>query len=89
MNKVDNKNVVKVHDIYNSINNYYVIIDYCSKGDLYQYILQKGGHLSEAEAVYFLQQIMNGFKGLHEHNIMHRDLKLANIFLNENATNKN
>lgn len=28
-------------------------------------------------------QIMNGFKELHKHKIMHRDFKLANIFLND------
>ena len=29
----------------------------------------------------FLRQILNGFKGLHEMNMMHRDFKLANILL--------
>jgi serine/threonine protein kinase len=28
---------------------------------------------------------MNGFKELHKHKIMHRDFKLANIFLNDDA----
>lgn len=28
-------------------------------------------------------QVMNGFKELHKHKIMHRDFKLANIFLND------
>eukprot|EP01027_Heterolobosea_sp_BB2_P010054 GEZU01014802.1.p1 GENE.GEZU01014802.1~~GEZU01014802.1.p1 ORF type:complete len:309 (+),score=100.07 GEZU01014802.1:148-1074(+) len=40
--------------------------------------------LSEAEAKYFLFQIVLGVKFLHEHNIIHRDLKLGNIFLNDN-----
>ena len=30
-------------------------------------------------------QIMNGFKELHKHKIMHRDFKLANIFLNDDS----
>lgn len=28
-----------------------------------------------------MKQIINGFKGLHEHNVIHRDLKSANILL--------
>lgn len=28
-------------------------------------------------------QVMNGFKELHKHKIMHRDFKLANLFLND------
>jgi len=32
-------------------------------------------------ATMFLKQLINGFKGLHEKKIMHRDFKLANIML--------
>ena len=28
-------------------------------------------------------QIMNGFKELHKHKVMHRDFKLANVFLHD------
>ena len=31
----------------------------------------------------FLKQILNGFKGLHEQSVMHRDFKLANILLHD------
>ena len=41
------------------------------------------GRLSEDEAVYFLMQIMNGFRVLHKHKVMHRDVKLAKIFLQD------
>ena len=47
--------------------------------------LKKYGNLSESEAVYFLMQIMNGFRELHKHQIMHRDVKLANMFLKEDT----
>lgn len=39
------------------------------------------GNLGEDEAVYFLMQMMNGFRVLHKNKIMHRDVKLANLFL--------
>lgn len=60
--------------------NYYLVIQYCNNGDLEAYI-KKMGNLSEDEAVYFLMQIMNGFRVLHQNKIMHRDVKLANLFL--------
>lgn len=41
--------------------------------------------MDEEEAVYFLKQIMLGFKQLHDYKIMHRDFKLANIFLNDDT----
>jgi serine/threonine-protein kinase ULK/ATG1 len=45
--------------------------------------VKKNQCLGEEESVYFLKQIMNGFRELHAHKIMHRDFKLANIFLND------
>lgn len=43
-----------------------------------EYIKQKK-FLLEEEAVDYLLQILNGFKTLVKHKIMHRDFKLANI----------
>jgi serine/threonine-protein kinase ULK/ATG1/polo-like kinase 4 len=31
----------------------------------------------------FLKQILNGFQGLHNLGVMHRDFKLANVLLND------
>lgn len=47
-------------------NNYYLVIQYCNNGDLEKY-LKKYSHLTENEAVYFLMQILNGFRELHKH----------------------
>lgn len=56
-------------------------MDYCNNKDLEEYVQKKGG-LGEIEALYFLKQIMNAFKCLNSNKIMHRDIKLANLFLN-------
>ncbi len=40
-------------------------------------------YVTEPEARYFLRQIVNGCRYLHRNNVIHRDLKLANLFLNE------
>uniref|UniRef100_UPI00358F74AD serine/threonine-protein kinase PLK1 isoform X2 n=1 Tax=Myxine glutinosa TaxID=7769 RepID=UPI00358F74AD len=40
--------------------------------------------ISEPEARYFLRQIILGCEYLHKSNIVHRDLKLGNLFLNDN-----
>lgn len=53
---------------------------YCNGGDLDD-LRQLRGRFSEQEARYFLSQIIKGFKALHEMNILHRDLKLANILI--------
>ena len=38
--------------------------------------------LNEYEARSYIWMILVGIKHLHDHNIIHRDLKLGNIFLN-------
>ncbi len=47
--------------------------------------MEKKKRLTEDEATGFLKQIINGFRGLHQVNAMHRDFKLANILLHNNA----
>lgn len=84
MNKINHPNVMHLFEFLESSNNYYMVIQYCNGGDLESHIRkQPNGLLSEGEAVYYLKQIMNGFTILHAEKIMHRDFKLANIFLHD------
>lgn len=45
--------------------------------------LDEKKYLPEDKAVMFLKQILNGFQGLHNLGVMHRDFKLANVLLND------
>ena len=84
MRTVNNENVVKLYDEFEHGNFHYLIMEYCENGDLYNYIYNSKTYIEEKEAVNFLIQILNGFKGLHEFFIIHRDLKLKNILLKGN-----
>jgi serine/threonine-protein kinase ULK/ATG1 len=82
MSKLNHPNIMHLYEFMETAHNYYLVIQFCNNGDLESY-LKKMGKLSEEEAVYFLMQIMNGFQVLHKNKIMHRDVKLANIFLQD------
>lgn len=82
MSKLHHPNIMHLFEFMETANNYYLVIQYCNNGDLETY-LKKMGRLAEEEAVYFLMQIMNAFQTLHKNKIMHRDVKLANIFLQD------
>lgn len=73
-------------DFLESNNSYYLVMQYCNKGDLETYLSkQPKNYFTETEALYLLKQIMNGFQILRKHRVMHRDFKLANIFLNDDT----
>ena len=55
-------------------------MDYCNGGDL-ENLKEIKGRFSEPEARIILQQMVDGFKEIYKMNVMHRDLKLANILV--------
>ncbi|KRW98127.1 Protein kinase-like domain [Pseudocohnilembus persalinus] len=81
--KAKHQNLIRLHDMKQSPNNVYLILDYCNGGDLKSYIQKKGGKLSEQQAVQFFKELCAGYKVLHEQQIIHRDLKPENIMLHD------
>lgn len=77
-----NENVIRFIDNFTSEKSVFIVMEYCNGGDLEGY-LEKKKRLTEDEATTFLKQIINGFKGLHEVNAMHRDFKVANVLLHQ------
>lgn len=56
-------------------------MEYCNGGDL-ERLKDIRGKFSEMEARIILQQLVAGFKEIYKQQVMHRDLKLANILVN-------
>lgn len=82
MHKINHPNIMHLYDYFETENNYYLVINYCNKGDLETYFQkQKIKFLDERDAIQVLKQIMNGFVELRRYKVMHRDLKLSNIFM--------
>ena len=76
-------NVVQVLDIVEDKVNYYIIMEYCEKGELFNYIVEKQ-RLSEKESAFFFYQLVNGVHHIHKQNFVHRDLKPENLLLTDN-----
>ena len=57
-------------------------MDYCSKGELFDYIVNKI-RLNEEETSFFFYQIINAIEYIHSKGIVHRDLKPENLLLCE------
>lgn len=78
----NSENIVKYHDSFEDEGIYSIVMEYCNRGDLEEYVTsQPNSRLSEEESIAFLKQLLNGFKELHRINAIHRDFKLENVLL--------
>ncbi|CTQ40743.1 Protein tyrosine kinase [Babesia microti strain RI] len=61
-----------------------IVMQYCAGGDLYKYISyqrKRGIPIKEERIVEWVSQILAAVKFLHQHHILHRDLKSLNILI--------
>lgn len=59
-----------------------IVLEYCSNGSLYEAL--KDGLITKDYVVKWSKQIVKGMKYLHDHKIVHRDLKSPNILIDMN-----
>ena len=83
---LDHPNIIKLFDCYQDKSYYYMVEEYCSGGDLFDYI-QKEKFFTERKAGTIFNQLLSAVNHLHKKKIVHRDLKPENIVLIE-AKNK-
>ncbi|KAJ1209822.1 hypothetical protein NDU88_005194 [Pleurodeles waltl] len=74
--------IVQFYHYFEDKENIYILLEYCSRRSM-AHILKARKILTEPEVRYYLRQIVSGLKYLHDQEILHRDLKLGNFFINE------
>ena len=76
--KLHHQNIIQQYSILDTEKSIYIITEYCSGGELFDYIVSKR-RLQEIEACRIYQQLINGLEYLHKQKICHRDLKPENL----------
>ena len=64
-------------------NNQYVVLEYASKGELFDYIYCAEKGLNEKYAKLIFHKILKGVQAIHNSGICHRDLKMQNILVDD------
>lgn len=79
---LDHEKVVKFIDYFEDSENVYIILELCPNQTLNEFIKRRPNkRLSEAEAMFYIYDLIVGLKYLHRRRVIHRDLKLGNLFL--------
>ncbi len=80
LTKFNHINVILVTEIFETLDSYYSVMEYCEGGELFNYIVKKR-RLSEEESAFFFYQLINGLEYIHSLKMVHRDLKPENLLL--------
>jgi calcium/calmodulin-dependent protein kinase I len=78
MKKVDHKNILKLHEIYEDDQKVYIVMELINGSELFDRIVEKGFY-SEKNAQVVVKQILEAVRYLHSKGIAHRDLKPENL----------
>lgn len=80
--------VVNLLQSFESQNHIYLVLEFCSNGDLYEAIRMDKGPLETEHVRDFMMQLVNSVEYVHSKGIYHRDIKPENIFLTQSGSMK-
>jgi serine/threonine protein kinase len=61
-----------------------VVLELATGGDLFNYIFALNKGFTEPLARYYFKQLIDAIEFMHTNNVVHRDLKLENLLLDDN-----
>jgi len=84
---LDHPNIVRAYDVDNEGNQHYLVMEYVDGSDL-QTMVTNNGPLSHEQTANYIAQSAIGLANAHENNLIHRDVKPANLLIDPNGVVK-
>ena len=87
MENVSHPNVMHIEKVFQVGSKFYMVFPLCTGGELYEHIIRRG-HFTEYDAALLMRDLVGAIHALHEHNILHLDIKPENVLfdsMDENA----
>ena len=79
----DHPNIVRIHDIFEENDTAYFVMEYLGNMSLADYVNDQP--IPEQQALVFTKQIASALQYVHEHHVLHLDVKPTNILLRGGA----
>ena len=80
-------NICEYKHFFEDKTNCYILLELCHNQSMNE-LIKRRKSLTEEEARYFMIQIIDAVSFMHDANVIHRDLKLGNLFLNKHLNIK-
>jgi len=81
------ENICEYKHFFEDRDNCYILLELCHNQSMNE-MIKRRKQLTEPEAIYFMGQILAAVQYMHDNNVIHRDLKLGNLFLDKNLNIK-
>ncbi|KAE8685714.1 Mitogen-activated protein kinase kinase kinase 1 [Hibiscus syriacus] len=86
LSQFEHENIVQYYGTDKDQSNLYIFLELVTKGSLLN--LYQRYHLKDSQVSAYTRQILHGLKYLHDRNVVHRDVKCANILVDANGSVK-
>lgn len=77
---LEHPNIVRFQECFEDHENVYMTLELCAGGSLMD-MLRRRRRFTEPESRFFMVQLIGACHYMHTHQVIHRDLKLGNLFL--------
>jgi serine/threonine protein kinase len=78
--KLQHKHIVKFERFFEDSTHVYITMELCNNNSMTE-LMKRRKTLVEPEVRYYINQIVEGLRYLHDNLVIHRDLKLGNLFI--------
>lgn len=79
---LNHPNIVKFEHFFEDSENVYILLELCTNQTLTE-LMRRRKRLTELEVQCYIVQVVSALKYLHSHRVIHRDIKLGNLFLTD------
>ena len=85
---VGHPNILTIEKAFEVGELFYVLIPLCEGGELYEHVVNRG-HFTEVDALKVIYDLAGALKALHNHDILHLDIKPENLLFDKATDDAN